>query len=191
MFVRNNAEAELNVGSRIPVNSVSINPVVGSDAAYTQVQYLDTGIILKVRPRVTQDGMVFLDIAQEVSSPLGEVDEYGNVRIDTRYLKTEAAVQSGDTVMLAGLISEGATSGSTGLPGLSRLPVIGGLFGQQRVRNERSEVIILLTPNIVRNPLEARRLTDEYSRRFRAMEPLHQREDAARAAEQRAVEGVD
>ncbi len=191
VFVRNNAEAELNVGSRIPVNSVSINPVVGSDAAYTQVQYLDTGIILKVRPRVTQDGMVFLDIAQEVSSPLGEVDEYGNVRIDTRYLKTEAAVQSGDTVMLAGLISEGTTSGSTGLPGLSRLPVIGGLFGQQRVRNERSEVIILLTPNIVRNPLEARRLTDEYSRRFRAMEPLHQREDAARAAEQRAVEGVD
>ena len=191
VFVRNNAEAELNVGSRIPVNSVSINPVVGSDAAYTQVQYLDTGIILKVRPRVTQDGMVFLDIAQEVSSPLGEVDEFGNVRIDTRYLKTEAAVQSGDTVMLAGLISEGSSRGSTGFPGLSRLPVVGGLFGQQRVNNERSEVIILLTPTIVRNPLEARRLTDEYSRRFRAMEPLHEREDAARAAEQQAAEGVD
>jgi general secretion pathway protein D len=191
VFVRNNAEAELNVGSRIPVNSVSINPVVGSDAAYTQVQYLDTGIILKVRPRVTQDGMVFLDLAQEVSSPLGEVDEFGNVRIDTRYLKTEAAVQSGDTVMLAGLISEGSSRGSTGFPGLSRLPVVGGLFGQQRVNNERSEVIILLTPTIVRNPLEARRLTDEYSRRFRAMEPLHEREDAARAAEQQAAEGVD
>src|SRR5690554_6395044 len=178
VFVRNNAEAELNVGSRIPVNSVSINPGVGSDTAYTQVQYLDTGIILKVRPRVTQDGMVFMDIAQEVSSPLGEVDEFGNVRIDTRYLKTEAAVQSGDTVMLAGLISEGASRGSTGFPGLSRLPVIGALFGQQRISNERSEVIILLTPSIVRNPLEARRLTDEYSRRFRAMEPLHTRDGA-------------
>ena len=183
VFVRNNAEAELNVGSRIPVNSVSINPVMGSDTAYTQVQYLDTGIILKVRPRVTQDGMVFLDLAQEVSSPLGEVDEFGNVRIDTRYLKTEAAVQSGDTVMLAGLISEGASRGSTGFPGLSRLPVVGGLFGQQRTRNDRSEVIILLTPTIVRNPLEARRLTDEYSRRFRAMEPLHLREDAEAARE--------
>lgn len=183
VFVRNNAEAELNVGSRIPVNSVSINPVMGSDTAYTQVQYLDTGIILKVRPRVTQDGMVFLDLAQEVSSPLSQVDEFGNVRIDTRYLKTEAAVQSGDTVMLAGLISEGASRGSTGFPGLSRLPVVGGLFGQQRTRNDRSEVIILLTPTIVRNPLEARRLTDEYSRRFRAMEPLHLREDADAARE--------
>jgi len=193
VFVRNNAEAELNVGSRIPVNSVSINPGVGSDTAYTQVQYLDTGIILKVRPRVTQDGMVFMDIAQEVSSPLGEVDEFGNVRIDTRYLKTEAAVQSGDTVMLAGLISEGASRGSTGFPGLSRLPVIGALFGQQRISNERSEVIILLTPSIVRNPLEARRLTDEYSRRFRAMEPLHSREaaEAAEAAGQAAAEGAD
>ena len=184
VFVRNNAEAELNVGSRIPVNSVSINPGMGSDTAYSQVQYLDTGIILKVRPRVTQDGMVFLDIAQEVSSPLGEMDERGNVRIDTRYLKTEAAVQSGDTVMLAGLMSEGSVRGSTGVPGLSRIPVFGSLFGQQRTRNERSEVIILLTPSIVRNPLEARRLTDEYGRRFRAMEPLYQREaeEAARAA---------
>lgn len=182
VFVRNNAEAEFNVGSRIPVNSVSINPVVGSDTAYSQVQYLDTGIILKVRPRITQDGTVFLDIAQEVSSPLGDPDEFGNVRIDTRYLKTEAAVQSGETVMLAGLITDGASRGSAGLPGLSRIPVLGALFGQQRNRTERTEVIILLTPNIVRNPLDARRLTDEYSRRFRAMEPLHEREDAARAA---------
>jgi len=190
VFVRNNAEAEFNVGSRIPVNSVSINPVVGSDTAYSQVQYLDTGIILKVRPRITQDGTVFLDIAQEVSSPLGDPDEYGNVRIDTRYLKTEAAVQSGETVMLAGLITDGTSRGSAGLPGLSRIPVVGALFGQQRNRVERTEVIILLTPSIVRNPMDARRLTDEYSRRFRAMEPLHQREDAARAAAQ-AAEGAD
>ncbi|MEZ0469236.1 type II secretion system secretin GspD [Luteimonas salinilitoris] len=174
IFVRNNAEAELNVGSRIPVSSVSINPIAGSDNAISQVQYLDTGIILKVRPRVTQDGMVFLDIAQEVSSPQSEVDANGNVRIDTRYMKTEAAVQAGDTVMLAGLISDGSTRGSTGFPGLSRLPVIGGLFGQQRTRNERSEVIVLLTPTIVRNPAEARRLTDEYGRRFRSLEPLRE-----------------
>lgn len=194
VFVRNNAEAELNVGSRIPVNSVSINPGMGSDTALSRVEYLDTGIILKVRPRVTQDGMVFLDIAQEVSSPLGEVDARGNVRIDTRYLKTEAAVQSGDTVMLAGLMSEGSVRGSTGVPGLSRIPIIGGLFGQQRTRNERSEVIILLTPSIVRNPLEARRLTDEYGRRFRAMAPMYEREaqqarEAQEAARATATDG--
>jgi general secretion pathway protein D len=173
ILVRNNAEATLNVGSRIPISSVTVTPGTGSDTTFSQVQYLDTGTILKVRPRATKDGMVFLDIVQEVSSPGTVADRNGNVRIDTRKVKTETAIQSGDTVLLAGLISDGVTRGSTGLPGLSRIPVIGGLFGTQTSRTDRNEVIVLLTPTIVRNPQEARDLTDEYGARFRALEPLH------------------
>lgn len=174
VMVRNNAEATLNVGSRIPISSVTFNPTSGSDNTYAQVQYLDTGTILKVRPRVAKDGVVFLDIVQEVSSPGAQdtADPNGNVRIDTRKLKTEAAVQSGDTVMLAGLISDGVERGASGLPGLSRIPVIGALFGSQTSSKTRNEVIVLLTPTIVRNPQEATQMTDEYTRRFRAMEPL-------------------
>ena len=175
VMVRNNAEAELNVGTSIPVSSVSFDPISGGVGTVSQVQYLDTGVILKVRPRVTQDGMVFLDIVQEVSSP-GPVpqncDVNCNVPIDTRRLKTEAAVQSGETVMLAGLISEGTTTGSSGVPGLSRIPVIGSLFGTRGHHTDRSEVIVLLTPRVIRNPMEARELTDEYSRRFQAVQPL-------------------
>lgn len=175
VFVRNNKVAYLNVGSRIPITSVSINPNGNNDNTFSQVQYLDTGTILTVRPRVTKDGMVFLDLVQEVSSPgaRNQADINGNVPIDTRKLKTEAAVQSGDTVMMAGLIRDEAERGSSGIPGLSRIPVIGGLFGRQTSRKGRSEVIILITPTIVRNPQEARDLTDEYGRRFRALEPLH------------------
>ncbi|MCM2336180.1 MAG: type II secretion system secretin GspD, partial [Pseudomonas sp.] len=173
VVVRNNAEATLNVGSRIPISSVTFNPGVGNDNTFSQVQYLDTGTILKVRPRVSKDGMVFLDLVQEVSSPGTTADRNGNVRIDTRKLKTEAAIQSGDTVLLAGLISDGVERGSSGFPGLSRIPVIGGLFGTQRSATTRNEVIVLLTPTIVRNPQEARNLTDEYGRRFRALEPLN------------------
>jgi general secretion pathway protein D len=174
VFVRNNAEATLNVGSRIPISSVTVDPGTGTGGVtYSQVQYLDTGIILKVRPRITRDGMVFLDIVQEVSSPGTAADRNGNVRIDTRKVKTETAVQSGDTVMLAGLISDGVTKGSSGFPGLSRIPVVGGLFGRQTSRTDRNEVIVLLTPTVVRNPQEVRNLTDEYTQRFRAMEPLH------------------
>ncbi|TZF89914.1 type II secretion system secretin GspD [Cognatilysobacter lacus] len=174
VFVRNNAEATLNVGSRIPISSVTVDPGTGNGGTtYSQVQYLDTGIILKVRPRITRDGMVFLDIVQEVSSPGTVADRNGNVRIDTRKVKTETAVQSGDTVMLAGLISDGVTRGSSGFPGLSRIPVLGGLFGRQNSRTDRNEVIVLLTPTVVRNPQEVRNLTDEYTQRFRAMEPLH------------------
>lgn len=172
IFVRNNAVATLNVGSKIPVYSVSVSGI--SDNQFSQVQYLNTGTILNVRPRVTRDGMVFLDIVQEVSSPEGVPDANGNVRVNTRRMKTEAAVSAGDTVMLAGLIEDRATTGSSGVPGLSRLPVIGGLFGTRSQGSRRSEVIVLITPTIVRNPEEARRLTDEYGSRFRALEPLQQ-----------------
>ena len=83
VFVRNNAEATLNVGSRIPIASVTVNPGIGTGTTYSQVQYLDTGMILKVRPRITRDGMVFLDIVQEVSSPGGTADAQRQRRAST------------------------------------------------------------------------------------------------------------
>jgi general secretion pathway protein D len=183
VIVRNNAEAMLNVGTRIPIESVTVNPGTGGTTTYGQVQYLDTGVILKVRPRITKDGMVFLDLVQEVSSA-GALPARCNAAnstntspcnppVNTRKLQTETAVHSGDTVMLAGLISDGTTKGSTGFPGLTRIPIIGGLFGTQTSTKNRSEVVVLLTPTVLRNPQEVNDLTDEYGRRFRAMEPLY------------------
>lgn len=184
VFVRNNAEATLNVGSRIPINSTSINTGLGSDSSFSSVQYIDTGVILKVRPRVTKDGMVFLDIVQEVSTPGARpaactsastttVNSAAcNVDINTRRVKTEAAVQNGDTIMLAGLIDDSTSDGSAGLPILSKLPVVGALFGRKTQNKDRREVIVLITPSIVRNPQEARNLTDEYGQKFKAMQPL-------------------
>ncbi|KAF1014038.1 MAG: Type II secretion system protein D [Stenotrophomonas maltophilia] len=179
VFVRNNAEATLNVGDKVPITSTAVNTGVGT-SSYSQVQYIDTGVILKVRPRVTRDGTVFLDIVQEVSSAsdvpanCNPQEQNCNPRISTKKLATEAAVQSGDTIMLAGLMTDSATDGSNGIQGLSRIPVLGALFGQKSRTSRRSEVIMLLTPTIVRNGAEARQLTDEYSQRFRAMEPLQQ-----------------
>ncbi|CBA17131.1 type II secretion system secretin GspD [Xanthomonas albilineans] len=184
VFVRNNAEATLNVGTRIPINSTSINTGIGIDSSYSSVQYIDTGVILKVRPRVTKDGMVFLDIVQEVSTPsarpaactAGTTNVVNtsacNVDINTRRVKTEAAVQSGDTIMLAGLINDSTVDSSLGVPFLSKMPVIGALFGQKGQQKNRNEVIVLLTPTIVRDPQEARNLTDEYGQKFKAMQPL-------------------
>ncbi|ALA81129.1 type II secretion system secretin GspD [Stenotrophomonas maltophilia] len=179
VFVRNNAEATLNVGDKVPINTTTVNTGVGT-SSYSSVQYIDTGVILKVRPRVTRDGTVFLDIVQEVSSAsdvpetCNPTERNCNPRISTKKLSTEAAVQSGDTIMLAGLITDSATDGSSGIPGLSKIPVVGALFGQKTRTSRRSEVIVLLTPTIVRNAQESRNLTDEYSQRFRAMEPLNQ-----------------
>ena len=177
VFARNNVEATLMVGDKIPISTVSVNPILGSDNSLTSVQYIETGTILKVRPRVTRDGTVFLEIVQEISAPSGTTDNNGNPRISTRSLKTEAIAQDGDTVMLAGLINDGVERGVNGLPGLSRIPIIGGLFGTQKSNTSRSETIVLITARIVRNTQEARDLTDEYGRRFRALEPLNPKKD--------------
>ncbi len=188
VVVRNNAEAKLDVGTKIPVNSTSFNPITGENpgagnGTFTQVQYLDTGVILTVTPRISRDGTVFMEIEQEVSSPgpPRANDPTGNVPINKRSLITEAAIKSGETVMLAGLITEGTTQGSSGVPGLSRLPIVGGLFGTKSRTSDRSEVIILVTPRVIRDPAEARKLTDEYGERFRALDPIR----AEPAAQQR------
>lgn len=183
VVVRNNAEARLDVGTKIPVNSTSFNPITGDptgNGTYTQVQYLDTGVILTVTPRISRDGTVFMEIEQEVSSPGDTADQNGNLPINKRKLTTEAAILSGETVMLGGLISDTSLNGSKGVPGLSRLPVVGALFGTKTQVTRRTEVVVLVTPRVVRDPGEARRLTDEYGERFRALEPLRREADDGR-----------
>ena len=117
--------------------------------------------------------MVFLEITQDVSQASDkQADASGNIRVSTNKLETEVAVQTGETVVLAGLIKTEEGRGSNGLPFLSRLPVIGALFGKQSRTKDRQEILVLITPTIIRNPSEARKLTDEYGERFRALDPL-------------------
>lgn len=183
VLVRNNVEASFDSGAQIPVVSTVVNPNDSGSNSISQVQFRQTGISLKVKPRVSTDGMVFLDITQDVSEASKDqpADANGNIRVDTNKLKTEVAIQSGETVVLAGLIKTEKGRGSNGLPFLSRLPFIGALFGKQTRTDKRSEILVLITPTIVRNPYEARKLTDEYGERFRALDPLRkEREKAAR-----------
>ena len=158
-MVRNNYEATLNVGDRIPISSVSFNPITGADTGtVSQVQYLDTGTILKVRPRVTKDGTVFLDIVQEVSAPKGVPDVNGNVTISTNRLKTNAIVQSGDTVLLAGLITDGTERGSRGFPDSAEFQSSAACSAARpRCQAQRNHHPDHAEP--VRNPQEARNLT--------------------------------
>jgi general secretion pathway protein D len=184
VLVRNNVEANFDSGTQIPVASTIINNNgnTNTDNSVSNVQFRQTGISLKVKPRVSSNGMVFLDITQDVSSPSADttLNIGGNIAVDNRKLHTEVAVQSGETVLLAGLIKTEQVKGSSGIPYLSRLPVVGALFGQQHRANNRSEVLVLITPTVVRDPAEARKLTDEYGERFRALDPM--RKAAAKPA---------
>ncbi|MGH8108782.1 MAG: type II secretion system secretin GspD [Arenimonas sp.] len=184
LLVRNNVEANFDSGQQIPVASTILNPGTNSntDNTYSQVQFRQTGVSLKVKPRVSSNGMVFMEITQDISTPSLDGPEIGgNISVDNQKLKTEAAVQSGETVVLAGLIKTTKTKGSAGVPFLSRIPIIGSLFGQQTRSEGRQEVLILITPTVIRDPYEARKLTDEYGERFRALDPLRkEREKAAK-----------
>ena len=173
--VRNNVEADFSSGQQIPVASTILNNSGNSSTenTYSQVQFRQTGVSLKVKPRISSNGMVFMEITQDVSSPsVGGVEIGGNVSVDNNKLHTEVAVKDGETIVLAGLIKTEQGKGSDGIPFLSRIPVIGGLFGSQGQKDNRQEVLVLITPTIIRDPGDARRLTDEYGERFRGLEPL-------------------
>ena len=184
LVVRNNVEADFDSGTQIPVASTIFNPASGTSVSptpgdgstintYSQVQFRQTGVSLKVKPRVSTNGMVFMDITQDVSSPSSSGPVIaGNISVDNRKLKTSVAVPSGETVVLAGLIKQTDGIGRNGVPYLSRIPIIGGLFGTQSKNNAREEVLVLITPTVIRDPADLRKLTDEYGSRFQALDPL-------------------
>ena len=134
---------------------------------------MQTGVSLKVKPRVSSNGMVFMDIDQTISNPSTSGPTVaGNISIDNRELKTSVMVQSGETVILAGLIKQTKGVNGNGVPFLSRLPFVGALFGTKGLTNERQEVVVLVTPTVIRDPAGMRELTDEYGSRFRGLDPI-------------------
>ena len=177
ILVLDNQSASLTVGDQVPFatqSAVSTEdpaaPIVNS------IQQVDTGVILNVTPRVNPGGLVIMEIDQEVSDAvLTKSSSIDSPTIQQSKISTTVAVQSGQTVALGGLIKDKRTKITAGVPLLSRLPFIGALFGTKQDDTERTELLVLITPRVVRNQMEARRMTDELRRRVRAVRPLGER----------------
>jgi len=194
LVVLNNKDASINVGKQIPVVSAVFNPyginsgtgtgdgtgtdTGGTTSSYNQsyVQFRDTGIKLDVTPRVNPGGLVYLEISQEESTPETQADATGNVAVNKRTIETEIAVQSGQTVLLGGLIRETAGDSNAGVPGLSRIPLIGKLFGSSNKEYLRQELLVLITPTVIDSAESAQTLTDDYRERFKGLKPLLKKE---------------
>ena len=181
--VLNNQETTFKVGQKIPVVQTAIIPGVGTgstagSANATSVSYIDTGVLLDVVPRVSPGGLVYMDIQQIVSNPTTQ-DKFGNYTIANRSLSTEVAVQSGQTVLLGGMIQQNDSTQDNGVPFLNRIPVLGRLFGTTDRNKSRTELIVLITPRIIRNPEDARRITDEYQTQFESLRPILPKGDTA------------
>lgn len=169
LMVLNNKEATINVGQQIAQSVGSFNPGVVGGGTTNLTQFRDTGITLTVTPRVNPGGLVYLEIQQEQSTPGSEA----NSPVQQKSIITEVAVQSGQTIFLGGLIQETNSNNRRGLPVLSKIPVVGGLFGSNGKSVNRTETLILITPTVVAGGSDKmREVTDEYVRRFKGLEPL-------------------
>ena len=174
LMVLDNQTARLQVGDQVPVATQSAVSVTDPDAPIVnQIQFLDTGVILNVTPRVNAGGMVIMEIEQQVSDVVPTTTSgIDSPTIRQRQIASTVAVQSGETIALGGLIRESNTRSNIGIPILKDIPVFGALFGKTSDDRVRTELLVLITPRVVSNQDEARAVTEELRRRMRAIVPL-------------------
>jgi general secretion pathway protein D len=136
----------------VPVITQSTALISGASSSSSNVQYLDVGLTLEVQPTVYQDGDVAMKVGLEVSSITNTVVVGGTqaYTIGTRNANTLLRLKDGETQILAGLIQDSDTRNSAGIPGLSQIPIVGRLFGSNNTDREKNEIVLSITPHIIR-----------------------------------------
>ena len=170
LVVVNNQPAILQVGDQIPLTtstatllSNSTTPVVNT------IEMRNTGVILKVLPQVNANGTILLEIEQEISNVLNQDQQSLTPSISQRRVHSTVAVTSGQTVLLGGLISEREEKTLSGIPGLRQIEFLGNLFGNTSGTKRRSEIIIFIRPQLIRNNVDARNVAEEFRDRLDSM----------------------
>lgn len=158
----NNEPATLQVGDQVPIVTQQSQGVVSPGAPLVNnIELRDTGVILQVTPRVNESGTIILDISQEVSD-VAETTTSGinSPTIQQRRLASTVATRSGEMIALGGLIRNRQVKTRSGIPLLSQIPLIGGLFGRDVETGARTELIILITPTVIRSPEETKNIVN-------------------------------
>lgn len=171
ILVSDNREAKIQVGDQVPIaTSETTNTGTTPAQTTTTIQYKDTGTILKVKPQINDSGLISLEISQEVST-VSTQNVLGTQQfvISKREVSTNMVAQDGQTIVIGGLINENTTKGRSGMPFLGKLPLLGYLFGNTIDDNQRTELIILITPRVVRNQAEAANVTANYMKMFKGV----------------------
>ncbi|OGQ97031.1 MAG: type II secretion system protein GspD [Deltaproteobacteria bacterium RIFOXYD12_FULL_57_12] len=164
VLVLNNETATVNVGQQVPVvTSEALNDTTGGTNTRT-VQYKDTGIILTVTPRINYNGIIILDIDQQVND-LAKNTSSGidSPIIITRQLKTKLAVKDGQSIMMGGLIKKKGELNENGIPIAKDIPLFGWLFKYQSQSNNSTELLIMITPYVI----ESEDVLDQYINKFK------------------------
>jgi general secretion pathway protein D len=171
VMVLDNQKAQIKVGNRISVQTASQTGVGNATGVYNTFQYLETGILLAVTPRINSGGLVTLEVNQEVSVP-GDAPPNSNPPVNSRSAQTTVVVASGESIVLAGLIQEDSNRGTVGIPLLSKIPILGAAFGSQVHSRKRTELVLIITPRIVSDAAQAREATEELRRKLPGLEGM-------------------
>lgn len=175
--------ASINVGTQVPVltSQVGTPLQLGGTNAFTQnISGVNTGVTLEVNARVSPSGVVTLIINQEVSSPQGNGSGSSSSsstsspnltpEFSQQVVQTQVTMQDGDTIAVGGLIGETTQSQVNGIPFLSRLPYIGGLFGSKTYSHERSELIVFMTPHVIYDTTDLIEASDELKAKVKKLQ---------------------
>ncbi len=173
LMILNNESARLVVGDQVPTSIRTAQDANAGDEVFVStVEYRDTGVIFEVTPRINSSGSVILNIGQEVSL-VGETDPAtGNPIISQRLINSSVSVDSGETIVLGGLFSDRSTNSNGGIPILKDLPIAGALFGNSSNGRAQTELLVLITPRIVNNRMDARRVTQQLRSRVDSLQMM-------------------
>jgi len=156
----------LQVGNQVPISTGTATVLTANNTVVSTIDYRNTGIILRVVPRISANGNVILDVAQETSN-VAPGSAALTPTISNRAVKSTISVANGQTVLLAGLISDEYDRNRSGIPVLDKLPGIGDLFSQQSGTKVRTELIIFIRPTVIRDPFDARAVAEEMRSKLR------------------------
>lgn len=174
LVVVDNQPAVLLVGDQVPITTRTAQAVVDPlSPIVNSIDFRDTGVILRITPQVHAQSMVGIDIEQEISSvkETNKDVETLTPTISQRRVKSTVRVADGQTLVLAGLISEQKTKGKSGIPGVIDIPVLGNILaGRNRDESVRTELIIFLRPHVVRDMVDAGRVAEDLRRRMKGFE---------------------
>jgi general secretion pathway protein D len=177
LLVLDNGTGHLQVGDQVPIATQSAVSVISPGApVVNSVDYLSTGVILNITPRVSSSGLVLLDIDQEVSQAVQTTSSSINSpTIQQRRIESSVAVNTGETIALGGLIQDHSSNTVSGIPILSNIPILGNLFKSTSNEHDRTELLVLLSPKVIKNTSDARLATNELRQRLKGLEILQQR----------------
>lgn len=166
LVVVENETAELQVGDSVPLTVRQAQSVQDVDAPLVnQVEYRDTGIILEVTPRIGENDAVTMQVEQEISAVASDANTL-TPTFSRRRVASQISVQSGQTVLLAGLISTSRDVSDSGIPLLKDVPKVGKLFGNQARNAGRTELVVLIRPVVIRNGEDASSVAQDFRSRL-------------------------